>query len=147
MDSDAEIRKAKWALLAAAAFCVSGCFSLSELNYLVRGQETTGRITELKDTTRGRRDRPVRYVKFEYTEADGTRRTQDETFAPDWTPPGDGVTVPVRYISGSEYSGQIVGTASRWPLAIFGGSLALLAWFLWRLARQANEPARGRGRR
>ena len=143
MDADAEIRKAKWLLIAAAAFCVSGCYSFSELDYLVRGGTAVGRITEVRDTTRGRRDRPVRLVGFTYAEADGTRRSQDAILPPDWRPPESG-TLPVRYVPGSEYSGEIVGTASRWPLAAFAGSLVAVCWFLWRLAREANEPPRRR---
>ena len=143
MDADAELRKFKWLMLAAVLFCVSGCYSLAELNYLVRGETTEGRITEVLDTTRGRRRTPVRLVKFAYAEADGTRRSQDEVFAPDWRPPSDGA-LPVRYVPGSEYSGEIVGTARRWPLYVFGGSLALIAYFLWRLSKEANGPVRRR---
>ena len=142
MDADAELRKAKWLLIAGAAFCVSGCFSLSELNYLVRGETAAGTITEVLDTDRGRpgRRRAVRLVKFRYEEADGTRRKQDAEFPPGWPPPGGEPEVPVRYVPGSEYSGRIAGTGRVWPLWVFGGSLLALGWFGWRLSREANAP-------
>ena len=141
MDADVEIRKAQWLIYALVAFGVSGCYSLSELNYLVRGEVTDARITDVSDTTRGRRGgHPVRLVTYEYEEEDGTRRKQDDVMPPDWRPPGDGSTVPVRYVPGSEYSGQIVGSARRWPLYVFAASLLACVWFVWRLARQANAP-------
>jgi hypothetical protein len=141
MDADSELVKAKWLLVALVAFAVSGCYSLSELNYLVRGETTDAQITEVLDTTRGRRSgAPVRLVKYTYKEPDGTLRRQDDVMPPDWLPPGGGSTVPVRYVPGSEYSGQIVGSASRWPLLLFGVCCAAALILVWSVARQANAP-------
>ena len=64
-------------------------------------------ITDVIDTTRGRSDRKslVQLVKYAFSEEDGARRNRDDVMPPDWRPPGDGSTVPVRYVPGSEYSG------------------------------------------
>ena len=156
MDPDAELQKFKWLLLGAVAFCVSGCLSFAELNYWARGATTDAVVDEVVNTERGRRNRPIRLVKYHYGESDGTVRRFSDELPPDWVPPGDPGTVPVRFIPGSEYSSEVVGFAPTWPPFVFGGSVLLLAFGVWKLARQANAPpprrtyggsVRGRGGR
>ena len=144
MDDASELRKAKWLIVAGLAFCVSGCLSFSELNYLARGRTVEAEIREVLDTERGRRNRevPVRLEKYTYREPDGTIRDADDVMAADWAPPGDPGTVPVEFIPGSEYSSRVAGTGAIWPAYVFGGSLVAFGWFGWRLAKEANEPPR-----
>jgi hypothetical protein len=147
MDRDGELARAKWLLIAAAVFLVSGCISWGELVYLAVGKDADADVVKAYPVTRGGRfgvgGRPRLAVDYTFTEPDGTRHTGTDTVDPNW-PANTGGKVPVRYTAGADGSSRLAGHVNWVGLALFGLSVAALGVFGYRLGREAADEPRGR---
>ncbi len=140
MDSDNEIARAKWLLISAVIFLVSGCVSWGELVYLVAGHDAQADVVKAYEVTRGRLSRKQQRltVDFSFTEPNGTRRTGTDTVPTDWPLPVGG-KVPVRYTAGADGSSRLAGHVNWVGLTFFGLSVAAIGVFGFRLWREASE--------
>jgi hypothetical protein len=147
MDSDNELARAKWLLISAGIFLVSGCVSWTELVYLVAGRDAQADVVKAYEVTRGGRfglgGRQRLAVDFSFAEPDGTRRTGTDTVPIDWPVPAGG-KVPVRYTAGADGNSRLAGHVNWVGLALFGLSVAAMGVFGFRLWREASEATRDR---
>ncbi|MBX7105945.1 MAG: hypothetical protein K1X57_17820 [Gemmataceae bacterium] len=150
MGSDTEIARAKWLLISAAIFLLSGCISWGELMYLVAGRDAQADVVKAYEVTRGGRfglgGHQRLTVEFAFIEPDGTRRIGTDTVPPDW-PLATGAKVPVRYTAGAEGRSRLADHANWIGLAVFGVSLASISIFGVRLWREALAETRDRSPR
>jgi hypothetical protein len=147
MDSDNELARAKWLLISAAIFLISGCISWGELVYLVAGRDTQADLDKAYEVTRGGRfglgGRQRLTVDFSFTEPDGTRRTGTDTVRTDWPLPAGG-KVPVRYTAGANGSSRLAGHVNWVGLTFFGLSVAAIGMLGVQLWREASDATRER---
>ena len=145
MDSDHELARAKWLLLSAAIFLISGCISWDELVYWVSGRDIQADVVKAYQVTRrgrlGQSEVQRLTVDFAFTEPEGTRRTGTDTVARDWPLPGGG-KVPVRYTAGANGSARLSGHVNWVGLVLFGFSLGSVGVFGFRLWREAVDATR-----
>ena len=153
MDSDNELARAKWLLISAFIFLVSGCISWGELNYLVAGRDTQADITKAFEVARrgrfgiGRSERLT--LEYTFQEPDKTHRTGTDTVSLDWPIPASG-KIPVRYTAGADGRSRLAGHVNLVGLTLFGlsvGAMGLFGYRLWREASEATsdrKPKRGR---
>jgi hypothetical protein len=148
MDADSEVRRAGWLLLSFVALLASCCISFHELTYFVRGRQANGTVTKSYETVlRGRygfeRGR-VRTVEYTFNEPDGTRRSGSDSVPLDWPVT---TTMAIQYMPGADGQSRLAGHANAGGVALFVGMCCLVAFFLYRLFREASEatrPARAR---
>lgn len=146
-----EMQKVKWILAAGFVFLVSAFFSFNELRYLIWGKTVETRVQEKRivenTSRRGGKVEQLR-VAYQFEDA-GNRRSEYDMLPTDWPVPDEG-NIAVQYIPGDPGSSRLAGHWSRMWVVIFLLSIAALAFFIYRLAREANEPIRpkrGAGRR
>jgi hypothetical protein len=141
MDAAQEVGRAKWLILAALVFLVSGCVSWGEFAYLLTGKTADAKITKVAEVTkRGRfgiSTGTQLEVSYEFTEADGTRRTASDTADVNWPVPPSGKT-PVQYTPGADGNSRLAGKVNWIALSIFGVALVAVGWFTFRLIRRAS---------
>lgn len=146
MDNDNELARAKQLFIAGIVFLVSCYIAYVELIYLVRGREIEADVTQVQEVvTRGRfRERRSLAVDYRFTEPDGTARTGSDTTATDWqrTP-----KVAIQYTPGATGRSRFAGSMNVIGLIIFFGSLVWVAFNVYKLHREANEPIRPSRRR
>ncbi len=143
MDQDSELRKAKWILAAGFVFLVSCFYAYGELAYLIWGRSAEARLTEppkivVMKSRRGGETEQLR-VEYRFADGDSDLRTEVDMVPTDWPVPREG-TVAIQYIPGDKYSSRLVGHRQTVWLVIFFLSLAATAFFVYRLAKEANEP-------
>ena len=83
---DEELMRAKWVLIAAFVFLISGCMTYTELEYLVFGHTTDARVVDAKlvDTSERRfRTTEKLRIDYQFTEPDGTARKGQQDLSPD----------------------------------------------------------------
>ena len=142
MDAAQEIGRAKWLILAGLLFLVTGCVSWGEFVYLLAGKTADAKVTKVMEVTkRGRfgiSTGTQLEVSYEFTEADGTRRTASDTTDVNWPVPASGKT-PVQYTAGADGNSRLSGKVNWIALTIFGVSLLAVGWFTFRLIRRASD--------
>jgi len=146
MSEGRELRYFKWFLGACGTFLISGCFALDEARYLVWGKIAEGRVRDKPqavsiDERYGNRT----YLGVNYTFRDEVAGPRSER---DLVPPAmqvsEGQTVPIQYIPGEEKSSRVAGNRSMGYVYTFLGCIAVMAIFIYMLAREANEPVRSK---
>ena len=123
---------------------VSCCVSYHELVFLLRGQHAKGVVTKTYETIlRGRygieRGRALT-VEYTYTDADGHLRSDSDTVPLDWS----------QYLPGAEGQTRLAGHMNKGGIALFVVMCSVVAFFayrLWREASEATRPASSRRRR
>lgn len=142
MDSESELSRAKWMLISAGIFLISGCISWGEMVYLVLGKEVQADITKAYEVNRGGKfgigGSQMITVEYSYIEQDGARRTGTDTVPNDWPLPRGG-KVPVRYKPGSENGSRLAGHVNWFGLVFFGLSTVSMGIFGFRLWREASD--------
>jgi hypothetical protein len=146
MSQDGELRYFKWFLGACGTFLISGCFALDEARYLVWGKIAEGRVRDKPqvvsiDERHGNRN----YLGVNYTfrdEISGPRSERD--LVPPSTPLTEGQAIPIQYIPSEEKSSRLAGNRSMGYVYTFLACLAVMAIFIYKLAREANEPVSGK---
>ena len=142
MDTDNEIARAKWLLISAAIFLVSGCVSWGEVVYLISGHDAQADVVEAYEVKRGgkfgRGGQTRLSVDYTFNEPDGTRRTGTDMVSPDWPMPSGG-KVPIRYTAGAEGNSRLAGQINWIGLMFFGMSIAAMGMFGYRLWLEASE--------
>ena len=150
MDQDQEFKRAKWLLGAAGIFLISAFMSFDEFRYKIWSRTTDGRVLQARATEEiGRRGNRRPMLSVEYTFRDEARGpfTERDLVPVDTQLPPDG-RVPIQYIPGSPDSSRLSGHSNSTWVIVFFASLAIMAFFLLKLAREANEPpSRPRTRR
>jgi hypothetical protein len=145
MDGDGERRKVGWLLFSAVALLASCCISFHELTYFVRGRQANGTVTRSYETVlRGRsgfKRGTVRTVEYTFKEPDGSRRSGSDTVPLDWPLSADG-TVGVQYMPGADGQSRLAGHINIGGVALFVGMCSLVAFFLYRVLREASEATR-----
>src|SRR5688572_6763814 len=139
MDAQSETARAKSLFVAAIVFVASGIYAYSELMYLIRGKTTTATITEAYKVGKGVTDRgqEVR-IDYEFTDADGNKRTGSDRPGEGWQVPPDR-KVEVRYRPGADGSSRIAGRIGWITLGIFAICLGVVGFFGYRLWREAKD--------
>jgi hypothetical protein len=140
---DDELRKVKLFLVCLVLFLVSCYFGYEEIVYFVMGRSTPATVTKVADlTTRGRGgERTHRQIEFSFTEADGTKRSGEDSMSTSWTPPPDGV-VQVRYTAGVSGRARLAEHVNWLGLGMFVAAMALVLFFGTRLWLQARAATR-----
>ena len=80
-------------------------------------------------------------VSYEYTEANGTRRSETDNISIDWDGPRSGA-VSVQYFAGVDHSGRIKGTGNVAFVVVFAASMAGLGFCgykVWRIASDCHN--------
>jgi hypothetical protein len=127
------------------AFLISGCFARDEFRYAIWGARTKATVDDTSTHRFGRNSSPVKVVTLGFNDpATGHRAGQDQV-APDY-PIQPGETVAVQYIPGDEYAVRVLGNRNLVPVFFFFGCLVAMAVAVGLLAREANQPVRGRRR-
>ena len=147
MDTDAEIARFKWLLVSGIVFLISGYFSYNELRFFVRGKTAEARVTRTRETqSGGRHSSPVLSVEYQFTEADGTSRSERDQVAI-----GSAVTandlITVQYLPGVEDSSRVLGNSRMGAVYLFLACLAWLSFSGYQLWREATDAVHGSGRR
>lgn len=146
MDQDEELAKFKSILFSAVVFLISAYFSFGELKFAVWGKTAEAKISRTHETkSAGRRSRPMIQIEYQFTEADGTGRSERADVAIDWPVPTTGV-MTVQYLPGVADSSRPLGQSKMMAVYIFLASLAGLGFNGYKLCKLANEPVRGSGR-
>jgi hypothetical protein len=117
-------------------FFASMFASCTELRYLAWGRKTEGRITEVTRSTLARPGEALWRVKYEFAD-DGLARHEEARLAEGERPlPAAGAQVQIHYVPGSGGISRLAGQRDLVALAIFFGSLALMAvasaYLIWR---------------
>jgi hypothetical protein len=154
MDFDNEMQRLKWLLVAGVLFLLSAVFSYGELKFAVWGKTAPAKVTRTHEThngggfgRRGLRERtPLLAVEYQFTEADGTARSERDDVPIDWPMPENG-EISVQYLPGVADSSRLEGHSRMTWVYVFLGSLAWLAYSIYKLWREATEAVRGSGRR
>jgi hypothetical protein len=145
MDHENELARAKWLMLAAAIFLVSGCLSWDELIYLISGRETQADVTKAFEVTKrgrlGMSEQRRLTVEYSFADTDGKRRIGTDTVSPDWPLPGGG-KVAIQYTAGADGSSRLAGHVHWVGLTLFALSLGAMGIFGFRLWREASEATR-----
>jgi hypothetical protein len=138
MDQESELAKAKWLLGGILLFLVSGCFTYYEVNYWLRG--TDGQATVLKVfESRGRRGRVSLTVEYEFTDAAGNRRKDQQSVSRDSDLPGTGGKIAIQYLPGADASSRLAGSNNYLFVGLFIVSLAFIAFGILKLVKEAND--------
>jgi len=146
VDTDDELKRAKWLLGSLLVFFISCFYCYDELLYLLRGKTATATIGEVYEV-RGRRGSVHLKVEYTFSEADGTARKGADNVSVDWTPPSSGST-EVDYIAGNKERSRLAGNVRWVPVSIFFISIAFVAFTIFQFWREAHTPiARSSGRR
>ena len=146
MDQAAELARAKWLLRFAALFLISSCFTFGELYYLAWGKVIDARLVQTRKVSQGRGGEGlgVEYSFLDPDSPDGGSRTERDTVSADSILPGAGQLIAVQYIPGKPGSSRLAGHRNMGRVYIFLGLLAVVAFFVVRILREANEPVQGR---
>jgi hypothetical protein len=121
---------------------ISLWFAWTEMRYLIFADIATARVIEADIVeTSGRRGRRIQklFVEYQFTEEDGTHRSEDDRAAADFPLPNDG-TVEVQYIPGVADDSRLSGNSNQWSLYVVGVCFVLAGVMLWKLIREANSP-------
>lgn len=141
MDPVSETRTFKWILRAFLAFALSAYFSCMEMKYALVGHTAPATIRSVTTTFSHEDTGPSEerwLVEFVYLDKDGKRQVEQESLK--MTPagrPAVGQTLQVEYLSGALDSARPVGHRAYGQLAIFFLSLAILTFFILKLAFEA----------
>ena len=145
MDTENELTRFKGILFAVLAFLVSAYFSYGELKFAGWGKTAEAKVTRTHQT-RNFSKRLLLRVEYQFTEADGTGRSERDDVAIDWPAPGTG-NVTVQYLPGVAGSSRLLGNSNMMAVYIVLGCLAWLSFSGYKLWREANEALHGSGRR
>ena len=141
MDTDSEVAKFKWLLIAGVAFLVSGYFSYHEIKYMTWGKVADGIVTEARQTTStGRRGRRIHKLRVDYQFPDdtGAQHASYGSLAVD-APYQSGSPIKIQYLRGAAEVSRINGEEQKWSLFVFFGSLIGMAYGIWQIAKLAND--------
>jgi hypothetical protein len=142
-DSD-DLRQVKLILFVGVVFLVSAYYSWREFKYLTFGKSAEAQVTSAEIVERrGRRGR--RYEKlavhFSFTDDAGASQSGRQELDPD-AEVRTGDVVAIQYIAGDSYSPRHQGTGSKIPVIAFVGSLLFAGGWIWKVAREVNQPIR-----
>lgn len=145
MDRDNELARAKW-LLGSGVLFLASCFACySEMVYLLSGHKIDAAVTEAYEVTHrtrfGMSQGKALTVEYRFAEPDGTQRTGSDTVASNWDLPPTG-TIPVQYTPGAEGRSRLAGHINWLGIWFFFVSIGVLAFFGYRLWREAVEATR-----
>ena len=143
MDSENELKKAKWVLIVGALFLVSCFMCYDELAYQISGREATATVTKSYASQSRRGTRQT--VEYAWSEPEGLSRKAMYTTSPDEAPVV-GAKFPVRYTAGDTGRSRRVGAVPWVWIAIFFGSFAAVGVFGFMMWREANDADRPRTR-
>ncbi|MCA9081312.1 MAG: hypothetical protein KDA58_12185 [Planctomycetaceae bacterium] len=148
MNDDSELQKFKFVLIAGIFFLVSAWYAAQELRYAVFSTRTDAVVNETRieivKERRGRRIKrtvevPKLAISYQYADASGSTVHGEAMADPDANfEPGQ--TIAVQYLDGVDDSERIVALTSLWSVYAFLGSLAVMGYFIWQMAREANAP-------
>ena len=143
MDEDQDFKRAKWLLSAAGFFLISAFMSLDEFRYMIWGRTADGRVLRTSEGSEivGRFASQSAALAVEYTFEDEARNsfTERDLVAINTQLPPNG-RVPIQYIPGSPDSSRLLGHSNSTWVVFFFVSLGVMAFFIIKLAREANEP-------
>lgn len=142
-DRDGEMRKFRMLLAGLALLLVGGYFSYEEAVYLVQGRTATAAVTKV--TEGAGRGRSVE-IEFAFSEPNGTARTGRDFQPMGWKPPPSGL-VHVQYTPGASGQARLAGNVRWLGVGLFALAVAVLAFFLVRLLREAAAATRSAPRR
>ena len=150
-DSDEETTHATLIIYALVIFVVSCYFTFVEMKYAVWSKTAAAMITNVREESiRARRSmsgtKKVLRVSYEYTEADGTRRSETDDISIHWDGPRFGA-VTVQYFAGVDHSSRIKGTGNVAFVVVFAASMAGLGFCGYKVWRIASNAVHGRSRR
>jgi hypothetical protein len=114
VDQDEELAKLKKFIFSGVAFIISAFLSFSELKYALFSKTAEAKVTGTHDTAEtGRQGRriPLVAVEYQFTEADGTARSERDDVPVDFPLPSGG-SVAVQYYPGVADSSRLVGQRS-----------------------------------
>ena len=142
-DSD-DLRQIKLLLFVGIVFLFSAWYSWREFKYLTFGNTADAQVTSAEIVEhRGRRG--SRYeklaVQFTFTDAAGASQSGRQELDPD-AEVNVGDVVGIQYIAGDSYSPRLQGTGSKVAVIAFVGSLLFAGGWIWKVAREANQPIR-----
>ena len=140
MDPDDEARKVKVLLVVVVLFIASAVGSCREASYSLFGKKTDAALVRVYEYQEpARRGRTVTKVAVEYQFDDkGTMRKESDNIARDADRPS-GKTIPIQYVSGTPGRSRLAGHVNWiWP-TIFFASLAVMAYYVWRLLKESKS--------
>jgi hypothetical protein len=143
MDQEFELGRAKWLGPFLALFGIACFISYEEAIYLIRGNSTQAKITDVSFETPRYFGIPTGerlLVDYEFTEADGTHRTGRDFRSKDWEIP-DNRTVAIRFTSGVNGTSRFAGHVNWFGLGFFVISLTWVGCFGYALWRERRRPA------
>lgn len=144
-DQDHVVWKFKYALLFGMLFLVSIYYSWQELVYLIRGRLAQGTVTESYSQSLGRYGQnKSRVIEYRFAEDGGLQRKGGDTLSMEEQVPD---FVLVEYTPGENGRSRIKGHIRWLWLAIFGVSIAGLAWAGYRLNKHIDEAMAPRNKR
>ena len=136
-------RSLRLLIFGGSIFAISGYFSYVEAVYLVQGASARAAVTKVSEVTvRNRSSTSKRWqVEYVFAEPNGAQRSGSDTQHIDWKRPSDGKLL-VQYTPGVDGRCRIDGKVNWVPLGLFGGCLAVLAFFGFLFWLQTQEATR-----
>ncbi len=141
MDQDEELAKFKWILIVGIALIMTGCYSLNELRYAVWGKSVEAKLTGAKEVTKqGRRGRTstVLRVEYQFSEAGGASRSENDEVSTDWTLPSNG-SVPVQYIPSVEHASRLQGHSNMLAVYLFLACIVGAVYAIYKVSLYVND--------
>lgn len=146
MDQEEELAKFKSIIFSGLVFLISAYFSFGELKFAIWGKNAEAKITRTHETrSSGRRAHPMIQIEYQFTEADGTGRSERADVAVDWPVSTTGM-MTVQYLPGVADSSRPLGQSKMTAVYVFLAALAWLGFNGYKLCKLANEPIRGSAR-
>ncbi len=144
MYDSGDVRQVKLLLFVGIVFLFSAYYSWIEFRYLTFARQADAQVTAAEIVEhRGRRGSRYHKLAVQFTFKDGSGASQSgrQELDPDTAlNPGD--VVAIQYIGGDTNSPRVKGTGSKVAVIGFVGSLLFAGWWLWKVAREANQPIR-----
>jgi hypothetical protein len=152
VDTENELGRAKWLLMAGLLFLVSCFLVYDEVAYALSGREAQATVTKSYLSTSGRpslRSSARLTVEYAFAEPGGGQRKGMSSLPADAVLPQSG-TVAVRYTPGEDGRSRLAGHVNWWGITMFGVTLLALGvagFRLWREAAEATRTDRPRSKR
>jgi hypothetical protein len=139
MDQDQELARFKWIFFAGMTFLVSAYWSFGELKFAIRGKTAEAKITGTHKSAGMRRygrSNPMLAVEYQFTEVDGTPRSERDDVPAGWPLPPSG-NATVQYLPGVSDSSRLLGHSQKTAVYVFLGCTGWLGFSCFKLWREA----------